>query len=282
MTTKRRATRRHFDLAARLAAIFIESRAKRLVRAGAPQMAVFAHDHIGKIILLHGAFEYEELEALSDWLGDRFREKTMLDLGANIGNHSVYLAPQFKQVRAYEPNPRTFELLTVNSKLADNISCCNYGLSSTARRAQMKCRWANIGGASVVSGETRTAPGETVFEIELRTLDASLDADEQIGLIKIDVEDHEYDVIMGARETIARCHPVIVFEQHHNHFKNGSSDVIELIRSLGYSQFAVIEKTPRFDFVLSFLCQLIFGYRLALRPVKTFDRRNYKMVVAIS
>lgn len=278
----RRAPHRWFDVPGRLAAMFIESRANRMLAAGAPQLAVYAHDHIGKVIVLNGAFEYEELEALAAWLGDDHAHRTMLDVGANIGNHAVRLARHFARVRAFEPNPRAFALLEVNAELGGNIVCHAFGLSSANRPALIKFNARNLGGAALTEAPGDLEPGETQMTVELRTLDSCVGPTEDIGLIKIDVEDHEREVLLGARETIARCRPVIVFEQHFAGVKGGTSEVVELLRGYGYHDFRYIDRTPRFDEVVSFLWQCAFGYRFALIPLKRLARRNYKMIVALA
>ena len=40
-----------------------------------------------------------------------------LDIGANIGNHSVFFADDFLQVYSFEPLTQNFDLLKINSKL---------------------------------------------------------------------------------------------------------------------------------------------------------------------
>lgn len=79
---------------------------------------------IGQGINLYGYWEHEELEALSHWLtNNKAVGGVMLDIGANIGNHSVFLAKHFDAVHAVEPSPRTFNVLTMNASLAPNIQC---------------------------------------------------------------------------------------------------------------------------------------------------------------
>jgi hypothetical protein len=72
-----------------------------------------------------------------------------------------------------------------------------------------------------------------------------------VGLIKIDVEGHEYEAISGAVQVISKNRPVILFEQHSNEFNTfddsskKSTRTIELLKSLNYKKFAVIEYSPQ-------------------------------------
>ena len=90
------------------------------------QLVIFSFDHIGHRINLDGVYEKEELEFLFDWLaelGCDLKNKTALDVGANIGNHSLFFSDRFKSVFSFEPNPRTFKVLSLNADLKENINC---------------------------------------------------------------------------------------------------------------------------------------------------------------
>jgi hypothetical protein len=86
-----------------------------------PQLAVFAFDHIGLRINLDGRHEKRTLDLIRNYLESVISgmdRTAALDIGANIGNHSVYFSDLFAEVYAFEPNPRTFSLLKFNSEQA--------------------------------------------------------------------------------------------------------------------------------------------------------------------
>lgn len=63
----------------------------------------------------------------------------------------------------------------------------------------------------------------------------------KIGLIKIDVEGHELLALKGMIKIINRRKPIIVFEQNRDIY-NGTPDVIEFLRSLGYLNLQEVER----------------------------------------
>ena len=222
----------------------LDKKSSRLLQGRSRQLAIFAHDHIGHAINLGGVYEGSELDVLFEWLQKcrvDMAAAAAIDIGANIGNHSLYFSDYFKHVYSFEPSPRTFKLLSINAELMNNITCFDVGISDSNRSAQLSSSGHNIGGASVT--EALTDPSQTV---ELRILDSFAEL-KDIKLIKIDVEGHELPVIMGAKNTILKNQPIILFEQHWSSFKNGESPVIETLKTFGYQRFAIIKKYPRAD-----------------------------------
>ena len=96
-------------------------------------MAVFSSDHISHDINLDGIYEKDYLITLIKWLKSiqyNIFNGIAIDIGANIGNHSVFFSKFFKKVYSFEPNPKTFELLKINAKLNNNIYVRKTGLSN--------------------------------------------------------------------------------------------------------------------------------------------------------
>lgn len=135
---------------------------------------------------------------------------TFVDIGSNIGNHSLYVAAflQPAKIIPFEPNPLAYKLLIANvvmngfQKLFD-LSHIGCGLSDTrAEGFGMTKRDRNLGGARMEAGEG---------EIETLTGDEAL-AKETPDFLKIDVEGMEMMALRGLQETIARTGPNILIE----------------------------------------------------------------------
>jgi FkbM family methyltransferase len=70
--------------------------------------------------------------------------------------------------------------------------------------------------ATIEPANTLSGSKFIVETVRLTTLDLELTG-EDVGFIKIDVEGHELDVLLGAEETVARCRPRFLVECEERH-----------------------------------------------------------------
>lgn len=71
-------------------------------------MAVYSREFVSRFIISYGFYERHYIRELFKFLERKdvlTHEKTCLDIGANIGNHSVRFSQIFRQVYAFEPHP---------------------------------------------------------------------------------------------------------------------------------------------------------------------------------
>lgn len=210
----------------------LRKRSVRLSQMRGQRMAVFANDYIGNKVNLHGFYELDELNALSRFLSPiapQIQNGAALDIGANIGNHAIFLARMFKEVHAFEPNPFTFKLLDFNTSFSTNIRSYSYGLSDQQGEFELFECFYNHGKSSI---KQNTGDGSVM--VPIKVLDDTEVTSEDIVLMKIDVEGLEENVLSGAERTIEKHQPVIVFEQHRDDFLNGTTDVIAQLSAKGY------------------------------------------------
>ena len=251
-------------------------------------LITFSGDYIGKEIAVNGYFEADELEPLCEWLEDRqLVNGIALDIGANIGNHSVFFSNYFDKVMSYEPHPITFKVLELNAMKKNNIHCFNFGLSDSERTETIYVTGNFMGSARINPQKTNLTLHQD--QIELKTIDThKVLEDETIGLIKIDIEGHEIFALKGARKLIERDKPVIVFEQHRREFVDGSNQVIDFLKSLDYTFAIILEKPelptwiPKF-FSSRFIRVIKFfvGYTRVIESVDTLKPDFYSMIIAI-
>lgn len=254
----------------------------RYLHRGYPQLGVFAFDHIGARINSFGRYEHDELAALKEFLTvEGLVQGSCLDVGANIGNHSVFFSSMYAEVHAFEPAPRPFSLLQFNAGFSNNIHCHRVGLSDRNGSAALVAPQANVGAGAVRTDESADRGNAT--DVALVRLDDFAPVRHlDIGLIKIDVEGHELQALSGAGELLARTRPVIVFEQQPEQIDNATSPVIERLRTLGYDEFYEFARSPAIPLRLfNILWRVLTGEKLYFRRISVFTRKFYPMVVAL-
>lgn len=133
--------------------------------------------------------------------GTRYRHA--IDVGANVGLWARDLCTKFKTVTAFEPIEDFRACLKENVK-ADNLRIESCALGNRDGTTEM-IRVAGNAGHTHVDSQSQAGT------IPLRRLD-SYEFDD-VDYIKIDCEGYEYEVLLGAWETIRRCRPRICVEQ---------------------------------------------------------------------
>jgi FkbM family methyltransferase len=267
---------------------WLSSYASKHLKANEPQVCLFAFDGIANTINVKGIYERELLDTVIGWLhANALIQGAALDIGANIGNHSLYFSKWYDGVFSFEPNPRTFKLLEMNASLVDNIKSFNFGMSDRSGHVTMLQSPENMGGSRIVTSADNT---DNYIQIEVRALDlVASEIDMPIGLIKLDVEGHELAALSGARNTILNNQPIILFEQNAADFKNGLSPVIQLLESFGYDSFATVMPSPSlpswlpklFKVPLTAVLRFLWGFDNVISVEKIISPAFYSLIVAI-
>ena len=204
-----------------------------------------AEDHILRTVRETGAF-YESLllAALKPFLSS---SDLVLDVGANVGNHSVYFAGESDcSVLAFEPVAEAFTCLLANidtNGLEFKIHPRNFALGAKAGRA-------DIGTIDPENlGATRLEPDQAEGAVVVRTVDSLPEVQsDTVRLIKIDVEGMELSVLKGALRTVERDRPILVIECQ----ADIDFDSIESFLSpMGYKAVECFNATPTYIFLHS-------------------------------
>lgn len=177
-------------------------------------------------------FEYNELERLGKIIGTG---KDILDIGANIGNHTLYFGKILKShsIHAFEPVKDFYNILDKNVKLNQLeavVETHNVGLGNESGRAKIKYFNPDELGATQIE---ESDSGNIVL---CRLDDFEFD---NIDFVKIDVESFEYNLLLGAKKTLAKHSPIIFIEI----FDELYDKVNRLLNELGYHQVEEISHT---------------------------------------
>lgn len=259
---------------------------------GDPRMVVSANDYIGHWIAVAGVYELSMLLPAMAFLKERgfLDREVCLDVGANIGNHSVFFSQYFSRVLALEANPRVFDLLAINAATngARNgaaITCRNIAVGDGAGEVTIRIPDGTNEGTGTVLGHGGSGEGARVTMDRLDAIAA--DFGEGVGLIKIDVEGMEQAVLDGAGGIIARNAPAILFE-YHKHLQ-GDRDTLDLLqREHGYDEFYHV--CPAIDLqgtssamrnAAHVIVNFLTNSRFVVKPVALPAMRSHDLVIAL-
>ena len=167
-------------------------------------------DNIQRFIMERRCFWEESLlvKARSHLVGCR----TAIDIGANIGNHTVYfsMVAGMEKVIAVEPQVHVHRILEHNIALnaLDGVTTVNAVVGAACGRAEIGLhRHRSFHGTTYRASETGESTMVTVAEL----------AEEPVDFIKIDVEGMQLDVLRGAEGVLRRDRPKLWIELRRNH-----------------------------------------------------------------
>lgn len=193
-----------------------------------PMLYPVTDRYIGQSLDTYGEFSQGEMELLGQIIQPG---QVVLDVGANIGTHTVFFAQQVGPsgiVFAFEPQRVLFQILCGNVALnaLTNVHTRQAAVGRQAGTVRFLApdytTTGNFGGVSI--DEHSHGEEAPLYPIDQLGLTAC-------HLIKIDVEGMEGDVLTGAEQTIRRLRPVLYVE---NDREEKSPDLIKQLTGLEY------------------------------------------------
>jgi FkbM family methyltransferase len=189
--------------------------------------------YLGQAILRYGECCELEVVALVHLLS--LRPGLVVEIGANIGTHSVpiakALAAQRRQMIVIEPQPFIFNNLCANLALNGlaNVRALPFACGERDTTVHFAppdySAGGNFGGVSM---DFASVAGGTA--VPCRRLD-DLVGEQEVGLMKVDVEGFELSALRGAEATIDRSRPILYVE---NDRVEKSDALIDWIRAKDY------------------------------------------------
>ncbi|HIJ77961.1 MAG: FkbM family methyltransferase [Desulfobulbaceae bacterium] len=176
------------------------------------------------------------------------KQGTIVDIGAFVGWVSMLGAGRGFNVQSFEPNPVTFDLLSLNihrNGLEKKIKAYNLAISEERKKVPY---FGNVGG----QGTIRKVNAEPSFIVQADRLDNFVNDD--VYLMKIDVEGHEFDVLRSSREIFSKrkvYYMVVEFttwwfdfdgnicEWHSTKISNKCKDFLSFIDGLGFDIYCM-------------------------------------------
>ncbi len=172
-----------------------------------------------------------------------------VDIGANVGwvtSAAGFILSQESKVYSFEPSPTVFKLLKnrVGFLNINNTNIYNIALGSQDSAGELHEFSENFGGASSLKSGAWTGHEESrVSDVTIKHLGSFFRSEgiKQVGLIKIDVQGAELDVLKGARALLEGEHPPMLYveveEDALRAFNYSRANLIKLICDFGYEMY---------------------------------------------
>ena len=237
------------------------------------------NDRIGSLIQSHGNYEKEVLRCIETLVARLdISDGLAIDVGANIGNHTLYISHIFKNVMAFEPSKSLNLVLRANvirnKRNNVEIFCCGLG-SDNGKAVVSELSLENTGMVELIA-----LPDEDNVDVIniYKGDDVIFDRQIPIKFVKIDVEGMELSVLQGMKKCIERDKPLIAFESRC--LVEGDA-VINCLTHMGYGNFFEIAASRMYvgkNFNLRSLLKVQKSYHL--RRVIKLEDRHYSVVFA--
>jgi FkbM family methyltransferase len=240
-----------------------------------PSMQRFNDRILDVALRAHGYNNYCDLKTTGEEtfvkLLATYDPKFCLDIGANKGAYSELLLERTgARVLGFEPLPKAYEILgKLRNKYPGRFEAINKGVSDRAAVLQLHygsedSEWASFSTEVSKIGYVGLH-NVNVINAAVITLDSHFGENpspyKEIDLLKIDTEGYEYEVLVGARNTIATLRPKFIQIEYNLH---------QLFRA--HSLFALSELLPNYQ-----AYQLLpFGRALARRDVTSPEANVYQ------
>lgn len=185
---------------------------------------------------------YDKLPGrLSDFIFNRYKIVTCVDVGANIGDSiAAFHKHENDSFLAIEPNPTFYRYLKKNWGNRSTITILDYVCSSSSKSEKFNIKKNHPGTASITSDEDG-------MPLHQKPLDDIINENlnfSNVNILKIDTDGHDCEVVFGAKGIISQNLPAILLEC--DAFSNISyvDDYMSMLKSLheaGYSSFLLYD-----------------------------------------
>ena len=204
-------------------------------------------EHVGKKIIVYGAFHKEKLDFFID-LARQYSPEIHIDCGAHVGAHllPVMAAGLAKDYYAIEGSRLAFEALQKNVEIngfAAKVKMFDKLLSDSEKEVVFRCHPTVVHSGHAIEDEISVHGLPSTKDKEILktvTLDSLVSFQNRRISLKIDVEGHELAVLRGARQLLANNQILLQIEMwdykvaHLNWlFANG----FYLIAAIGYDYY---------------------------------------------
>ena len=185
------------------------------------KMLVYTDDPtIGLSLDLYGEYCQAEIELLKSLSN---KSTWFVDIGANIGTHTIPLSYSVERVLAFEPDNANFDLLSKNvaglCALRKNVTATKMAIGDTLVEVDTQFDF----------GKTKVVQGTGIKSAPLDILGLP-----KVDLVKIDVEGQELKVLVGMRNILHTHKPDMLIEMQD---ETMYAETYDFLKSCNYSMY---------------------------------------------
>jgi len=191
---------------------------------GVPMMIFEGPECISDDIIKYNNFW--EYELFNRWWKHFPSKGLMIDIGANIGSHTIQFKHYFPGLKiwAFELHPDNYKVLQYNTKRYTDIKAFNVGIGS--RASIVSFNDGHFSNSGVVKLDAQGHNSNII--IALDDLLGCDELNEKVTFIKLDIEGHELSALEGMTNLLKKDRPMIWLEDLTD------SIAINYLKSLGY------------------------------------------------
>ncbi|WP_347179323.1 FkbM family methyltransferase [Roseofilum acuticapitatum] len=173
----------------------------------------------------------EKLDWGSEAVLTRFldKEKSFIDIGANIGYYTLLAAPLSREVYAFEPDPRVIKTLEENISQFQNCHIIREALYSEAGTMEI-----SLNSMPELNSLVRTDNEGKKMIVKVNTLDNLMSEYPSLKVsgIKTDAEGADFEILLGGKNLLIRDQPLVLSEAYPN------KNLLNFIESIGFTCYA--------------------------------------------
>jgi FkbM family methyltransferase len=173
-------------------------------------------NYLDASILHLGAFEKDILYFLRDTMKSAYSGRgVFVDIGANTGQHSMFMSRYATEVHAFEPWEPVLKRFRrmVDKNHIQNITIHPVGLGDkNSKEPFFKPPADNLGTGSFVKDFSSENSYEGELEIQIGDEALAKAGVQSVALIKMDIEGYEKFAFKGLRNTLIKDRPIVEFE----------------------------------------------------------------------
>jgi FkbM family methyltransferase len=207
---------------------------------------------VGAWSMWHGGWQRHELEraiAVLEAAGRLRHNAIFVDVGANIGTHTVYAlrSGSFARAVAFEPEPYNLQLLQMNVDIngfAGKATVVGVAAGAASGTATLFLHPRNRGAHALT--EPPSDDGSESLQVEVVRVDEALAGQgvsaSEVGLVWIDVEGYEPQVIQGLEQLMRERTPIAFEFSPQRIGPAGRADLVRLL-SQYYSTMQILSES---------------------------------------